>query len=371
MSSEDLPIRVLHYVAGGSGSSLQIAADLALAQQGGERFQPLLVLRRKPSTSAERVQGLRDAGLRVELLPGWSALRTAWALWRVCRQFRPQLLVAHGFPEHLLGRWVALLAGVPQRIQVEHYAREPYSRWQRWQTRWLARRSSAIVGVSLGVEQALLRQGLPPQRTHCIPSGIELGRLTAVPALSMREPELVMSARFSRQKDHLSLIRAMALLRDEHGLTPVLHLAGSGKAGYQREAQQLAQRLKLADRVRFLGYEPRVAELLKRKQIFVLSTRWEGMPLALVEAMAAGCACVASLVPGVEGVLEHDRTGLLVPPGDPPALAAAIQRLLTEPELAERLAQAAREQALSEYGLPMMRRRYEALFLQVSGDSAA
>jgi glycosyltransferase involved in cell wall biosynthesis len=189
----------------------------------------------------------------------------------------------------------------------------------------------------------------------------------SVPALATREPGLVMSARFARQKDHLTLIRALALLRDEHGLTPALHLAGSGKADHQRAAEGLAQRLKLGGQVRFHGYVPKVAELLMSQRIFVLSTRYEGMPLALVEAMAAGCACVASLVPGVEGVLEHDRTGLLVPPADPPALALAIKRLLENEQLAERLAHAAREQALTAHGLPLMRHRYEVLFARLCG----
>lgn len=366
-SSAEPRHRVLHLVRAGQGSSTQVAIDLARAQLGGRRFEPLLVLRGRPQLDRRRFDALRDEGLPLAFLPAWSEAAAMFSLLLICRRFRPSLLVAHGFPEHLLGRWAALLAGVPHRIQVEHYARERYSRWQLAQSRWLARRSDAIVGVSQGVEQSLLRLGMPPAITRSIPNGIDLGRFTAVPAYAARDPELVMSARFARQKDHLTLIRALALLRDEHGLTPTLHLAGSGKAGYQREAEGLAQRLKLAEQVRFLGYEPQVAELLKRKQIFVLSTRWEGMPLALVEAMAAGCACVATLVPGVEGVLEHERTGLLVPPSDPPALAAALHRLLGDPVHAERLANAAREQALSQHGLPLMRRRYEDLFAEVCG----
>lgn len=355
---------MLHLARAGHDSSTQVAIDLVRDQLAGGRFAPVLVLRGRQPLDRQRFDALRDEGLSLVVLPTWGP--AAWfSLWRLCRQLRPQLLVAHGFPAHLYGRWVALAAGVPKRIHVEHHARERYSRWQRLQSRWLARRSDAIVGVSPGVEQSLLRQGMPPAITTCIPNGIDLGRFTAVPAYAGRDAELVMSARFSRQKDHLSLIRALALLRDEHGLRPLLHLAGSGKASYQREAEQLAQRLKLGDQLRFLGYEPQVADLLKRKQIFVLSTRWEGMPLALVEAMAAGCACVATLVPGVDGVLEHGRTGLLVPPSDPPALAAALHRLLSEPALAERLAAAARDQALDEHGLPLMRRRYADLFTAV------
>jgi glycosyltransferase involved in cell wall biosynthesis len=253
---------------------------------------------------------------------------------------------------------------------VEHNSRERYTPWRAWQARWLARRTQAIVGVSAGVEQSLLRLGMPAQRTRYIPNGIDVTRFTACPSWRSREPGLLMSARFARQKDHSTLIRALALLRDEHGLTPPLWFAGSGKASYQRQAEGLAERLKLSDQVQFLGYEPQIAERLKRTPIFVLSTRWEGMPLALVEAMAAGCACVATLVPGVEGVLEHGVTGLLVPPEDPPALAAALARLLQNPAEAERLADAARERALGEHGLPLMRQRYEALFAEVCGLAA-
>ena len=366
MSEGSLP-RVIHFVTGGFSGATQVAIDLARANLDAGHFEPVLVLRRKRSTAMERVARLRESGLRVEVVPGWSHAATLWALWRLCRRLRPQLMVAHGFPEQLLGRHAALWAGVPHLVQVEHNSRERYTPWRLAQARWLAQRSDAIVGVSAGVEQTLLRLGMPPAITQHIPNGIDVSRFTAVPSFAAREPGIVMSARFARQKDHLTLIRALALLRDEHGLTPTLHLAGSGKASLQREAEGLAQRLKLAEQVRFLGYEPRVADLLKSQQIFALSTRWEGMPLALVEAMAAGCACVASLVPGVDGVLEHDRTGLLVPPGDPAALAWALRQLLSDPERAERLANAAREQALEAHGLPLMRYRYEQLFARVCG----
>lgn len=358
---------LIHFVSGGRSTRTQVALDLVRAHLDAGHFDPLLVLRRKADTDEVWVERLRASGVPLAVVPGWSHAATLWALWRLCRAWRPQLMVAHGFPEHLLGRHAALWAGVPHLIQVEHNARERYTPWRLAQARWLARRSDAIVGVSAGVEQSLLRLGLPPELTQHIPNGIDVARFTAVPSFAAREAGIVMSARFARQKDHLTLIRALALLRDEHGLTPTLHLAGSGKARLQRDAEGLAQRLKLAEQVKFLGYEPRVAELLKSQQIFVLSTRWEGMPLALVEAMAAGCACVASLVPGVDGVLEHDRTGLLVPPGDPAALAWALRQLLVDRERAERLGAAARAQALQAHGLPLMRHRYEQLFARVCG----
>ncbi len=362
-------IRVIHFVTGGFSGATQVAIDLARAQAQGSEFEPLLVLRRKRTTDPERVQKLVESGIAVEVVPGWSHVATLWALFRLCRRFLPEVMVAHGFPEHLLGRWASLWAGVPHRVHIEHNSRERYTRWRLWQKRKLDAHTDAVVGVSEGVAQTLLRLGSPKAITQAIPNGVDLSKFDRAPAHPMgtREAGIVMSARFARQKDHLTLIRALALLRDEHQVTPTLHLAGSGKASYQRAAQGLAERLGLQDQVKFLGYEPKVAELLMANRVFVLSTRWEGMPLALVEAMAAGCACVATLVPGVEGVLEHERTGLLVPPEDPPLMAAALLRLLRNPGLCEQLGHAARGQALQAHGLPLMRSRYDALLRRVVG----
>ena len=169
-------------------------------------------------------------------------------------------------------------------------------------------------------------------------------------------------ARFARQKDPQTLNRALALLR-ERGLRPVLHLAGGGKEAYRRATEHLTRQLGLEEQVRFLGHHGDIPALLMSQRIFVLSTHWEGMPLALLEAMAAGCACVASLVPGVEGVIEDGRTGLMVPEADPAALAGALERLLRDPALAGRLGAAARARAIEEHGVDLMMRRYEDMLM--------
>ena len=145
------------------------------------------------------------------------------------------------------------------------------------------------------------------------------------------------------------------------GSPAALYLAGAGKAGLRGKAEALAQSLGLQEQVRFLGNVPDLPQRLAATQVFVLSSHWEGMPLALVEAMAAGCACVGSDVLGVREVLEHGRTGLLVPPAEATALAYALQQLLQNPAQAQRLGQAARQQALTACGREHMWRRYRAL----------
>ncbi|SEL42757.1 Glycosyltransferase involved in cell wall bisynthesis [Roseateles sp. YR242] len=358
--------RVLHFVTGGFSGATQVAVELCLSQLKAGRLQPVLALRRKRSTDPAKVQALRDQGLEVHLVPGWAHWMTVWSLRRLCQRLKPDVMVAHGFPEHLLGRRAALQAAVPAVVQVEHNSRERYNAGSLAQARALAPRSAKLVGVSEGVRQRLVALGMPEERTLAIPNGIRLERFAAADERphSQRDAGIVMSARFARQKDQPTLIRAVALL-GQRGLRPPVYLAGGGKASYRKTAERLVRELGLTGQVQFLGYHRDVPGLLMSQRIFVLSTHWEGMPLALLEGMAAGCACVASLVPGVEGVLVPERTGLLTPEGDAVALADALERLLRDEVLAQRLGTAARQRAIEEHSVELMTRRYEDLLLAV------
>lgn len=357
---------VVHFVTGGFSGATQVAVDLCLSALHAGPLQPVLVLRQKRHTPLDRVEGLRKQGLVVHLVPAWSHLHTIWRLARLLRELAPQALLAHGFPEHLIGRWAGLHAGVPTLIQVEHNSRERYTAWSRWQSRRLAAHSAALVGVSEGVRQSLLAQGLPEAKTVAIANGIDLARFPE--ATAPREAGLVMSARFARQKDHATLLAALAMLATRDGLRPRLQLAGTGPLLARMQARAAA--LGLSGQVSFLGHHADMPGLLRSQAIYVLSTHFEGMPLALVEAMAAGCACIASDVIGVRGVIEHGVTGLLVPEGDAGALAAAVARLLQEPELAARLGHAARERAIAAHGVAQMRQRYQDLITNCATTAA-
>jgi glycosyltransferase involved in cell wall biosynthesis len=102
-------------------------------------------------------------------------------------------------------------------------------------------------------------------------------------------------------------------------------------------------------------------EALSQHQVFVLSTHYEGIGLAVIEAMACGCACIATDVVGVQELIEHGVTGLLVPENDPHALADAITQLLADPQRAEAMGQRARERALAAHSHHLMQERYHQL----------
>ena len=362
------PVRVLHFVTGGfSGGATQVAVQLVNAAREGNAIEPLLVLRRKRHADPSRIEELRNAGVPLELVAGWSHAATIAALVGVCNRFKPDVLVAHGFSEHLWGRYAGLLAKVPHLVHVEHNTRERYTAWRRAQTRWLARRTDRIVGCSEGVRQALLAMDMPAERTIAIPNGVRLQPFAHADAhpFAQRIPGIVMVARFSKQKDHATVLRALALLR-ARGLSPPLLFAGGGKDLHRKPLERLADELGIAAQVRFLGVVRNVPELLLTHQLAVLGTHYEGMPLALLEGMAAGCAVVGSAVPGVREVLEDGVDGLLVAESDPIAMADALERVLRDPERASRMAATARQVALQRHGRALMNQRYEDLFLSLA-----
>jgi glycosyltransferase involved in cell wall biosynthesis len=364
--SDSSPPKVLHFVTGGFSGATQVAIDLVSAHLQGQRLQPLLVLRRKRQTPLARVEALRSQGLPLRLVPGWSHAATIYALYRICREFQPDILVGHGFSDHLWARYAGLLAGVPHLVQVEHNSRERYSRWRLQQALWLSARSDLVIGCSEGVKTALAERGFPRAKLRAIPNGIRLEPYQDAlqHPWEQRAPGVIMSARFARQKDHACVLRAIALLRDR-GIRLPLTLAGGGDNSHSRAARQLAASLGIEDRVRFLGHCPDIPSLLKQHPIAVLASHYEGMPLALVEAMAAGCVAVGSAVVGIRELIDSGHTGYLFAHSDAQALADQLAAILAHPAQSAEIARQGHEAAMSRHSLALMTRRYEDTFAQL------
>lgn len=355
-------MRILHFVTGGFSGATQVAIDLSLAALKEPGYEVLLVLRRKPSTDEAKIDALRQQGLQVRVVSNWIHAITVWELRKIIRSFKPDAVFAHGFSDHIWGRRAAVAEGVPRIFHVEHNTRERYTARRLKQAQALMPYTEACIGVSEGVRISLIERGFDPTKCIAIPNGIDLKRFpeSILKPWNEREPAIMMASRFARQKDHSTLIRAIALLK-ERGFNPRVYLAGGGKQRLKRQAQALVAELNLQNQIQFLGNVSDLPERLGKLQIFVLSTHWEGMPLALVEGMAAGCACVVSDVIGAREVVEPSITGLRVEANNAAALASSLHSLLKEPEHSQRLGQAAREQAMATYGREHMWNAYRAL----------
>ena len=230
----------------------------------------------------------------------------------------------------------------------------------------LARRADRVVVLGDVSRREALRAGVCPQRLALIPNGVDTRQFT--PARRQPLPgRIVCVGRLVPVKGFDVLLDALARLpADCPGWT--LEFAGDGP-----ERDRLAARaaeLGLGSRVTFCGLQQDVAPLLARAALFVLPSRYEGMPNALLEAMASGCAVIATRVGAVADMLQHDRNGLLVPPGDADALARQLHRLLCAPQEACRLGNAAAATAGETYALEHVAARYARLYAEVAASGA-
>jgi glycosyltransferase involved in cell wall biosynthesis len=206
-------------------------------------------------------------------------------------------------------------------------------------------RKAAVRRVLAGAERILVvsprwktwvQSTFPAARVECLPNAVALPRVEGARSAG----RIAFVGRLTREKGAWDLIEAVALLRERAAHVHV-ELAGDGDAdAIARRARELG----IGDRVLVRGWcAPEERErLLARASIFVLASHVEGLPMSLLEAMAAGCAVVATRVGGVPDTVHDGVNGLLVGAGNPAILAEAIARLLADPALARRLGRSAR-----------------------------
>ena len=202
-----------------------------------------------------------------------------------------------------------------------------------------------IIAISSGFQAELLQHGMPPARCHLIRNGIDVHRYDA-PATDPIKPVVGTVGRLIEQKGVDVFIAAAARIARQRS-DVAFQIAGDGPLR-EALAQQIA-RLGLTDCIHLLGNRSDVPVLLREFSVFVSSSRWEGMPYALLEALAARRPVVATRVLGSEELIQNEINGLIVPPANPVALSDAILRLLDDRAFAHRLAEAGHQLVEREY----------------------
>lgn len=203
-------------------------------------------------------------------------------------------------------------------------------------------------------------------RAIVIPGGIP-SDLVDAPGADFDEPRVVCAARLSPQKGVDVLIEAADLLRGQIPAARV-EVFGSSQPGWERYAETVDRRiveLDLSGSVQLCGFVDRPSDHWRSASVYVQPSRTEGLPLAVLEAMTMGLPVVASDVGGLPEVVEHGRTGFLVPPDDPKALSSAIADLLENREKARRIGAAARQRVLGRFTATSMTDAMEALYSEL------
>jgi len=331
------------------------AESVLLCSAGGEPFEPVL----------------RDARAPLEVIPRprprlLALVRASLALARILRRERPHVIHAHNPVCAVASACARLLARQPQIAIVTTYHGLVARRLRRAALA-LAASSDVVVGVSSAATRDLVAGGLPADRAATIANGIDMTRRVEPAAVraefDVEEAELVVSVgRYVEEKDYPALVDAVGLLITKH---PRLRALIVGEGPLDRALQKKIDGAGLGKFVKLTGLRKDAVDIASAADVFVLSSVSEGLPLALLEAMAHGRAVVTTRAGGTPEVIADGENGILVPMANPAALAEAIGRVLDDPVLRTRLGEAGRAYVTRFHSEETMLGRYEELYLEV------
>jgi glycosyltransferase involved in cell wall biosynthesis len=317
---------------------------------------------------------LEADGVRVHScdgLGGWD-FRVIARLARIVQASQPGLIHSLLFHANLAARWAAAKAEFPaNRLLCEIQTVEVERRWHLWADRLTYDGCRLTIGNSPSViEHLAVHARIPRDRLRLIRGGIDPAPIRAAIPIDRATLGVLSDAamilwvgRLDPVKGLSTLLDALRLMAEE--MNAHLYLAGGGPLRDRLEQQ--ARRLQLTSRVHFLGPRTDVPALLKAADVFVFPSRTEGLPNALLEAMAAGRPIVTTDVPGCRDLITHERSGFVVPSGDTRPLADAIRRLLRERDLAARLGQEAARLVETEWHIAQTHGAYASLYQEVRG----
>jgi glycosyltransferase involved in cell wall biosynthesis len=316
----------------------------AAAAEAGARFVPLRHVRRP-------IRPWRDLAGLVELS-------------RLLRRERPQILHASSSKAGVLGRLAAVTTRVPIRFFTVHgWAFSAYSGLPSLLYRITDRLMAPLTTVTICVSENELAAGLEAgtcrgERTVVIRNAVDVSAASRA-RHDRATPRLIAVGRLNAPKDFLTLIRAFAAL-PEGSFEALIVGDGPDRGAVEDEIRSL----RLEERVRLVGERSDVPALLADSDLFVLSSRSEGLPVSVLEAMAAELPVVASRVGGLAELVVDGETGILVPPGDTSALSAALGNLVDDRDLRRKLGAAGRARAEALFDLAAFRRAHVELYEQ-------
>lgn len=381
------PRKVLHIVTQLElGGAQRSTLDL-LARLDRRRFAPTLVTSDGFLTGAARA----IPELPVTLLPSlrrdihpWADGLTWARLTAFIRRGRFEIVHTHSSKAGILGRWAARAARTPVVIHTIHgfgfhaFQRPPVRRACQAIERLTSRVTSAFItpsacdrdaGVRLGIGTApqyrLIRYGLSPDRLGPAPAGVSVREELGIPPSA---PLIGSIACLKPQKGPLDLVEA---LRRVAARVPGVHCLLVGDGVLRPQVERLRERYGLAETLHVLGWRTDVSRLLAAMDVFVLASRWEGLPIACLEALAAGVPIAATTAGGIPEAITDGDNGLLVPVGEPGRLADAVVRLLEDAPLRHRMSEANRRAHAGQHRVERMVAEVERLYEDLLAGEAA
>jgi len=312
---------------------------------------------------------LRQAGVSVDACEARSPrdVRALARLYKYLRRSRPDVLHALLFHANFAARLVGPAAGVPvSRIICEIQTVERERAWHLALDNLTCRLCRFEVGNSPSVLEHLARHAhIPRSRLRCVWGAVDADRFASARPLDRRtlgvradEQLIVWAGRFDPVKGFEEMIGAVARVAQRRPVRFML----AGEGAYRPRIEALIRTHGLNERVALLGNRPDMPNLLATADVFLFGSRTEGLPNALLEAMAAGLPVVATDVPGNRDLITHERTGLLARPGSAESLADGLERVLDRPDWAQTLGRQAQKWVVENFDASSFVPRWEHVY---------
>lgn len=305
----------------------------------------------------------RAQSLEISLVPMIArndiAVKSAWAIRGLIREENFDIVHLHTKRAHALAAW---FAGRRRRAKFVVTRRMDYPEKSGARARWLYNRGAdGVVAISQTIADLLRAAGVEQNKMRVIYSGIDAARFEQrTPKSKLSQPAIVGTVAVLEERKGLRYLLEAAARLKAQGLSIEYRIAGAGPL--LAELQQLAQQSGLDDRVRFVGFVADTAAFLADLDIFVLPSLFEGLGVAVLEAMAAGKPVIASRVGGLAESVLDGESGLLVAPRDAVALAEAIANLVNAPVLALQMGRRGAVRVKERFSLDPMARANEAFY---------
>jgi glycosyltransferase involved in cell wall biosynthesis len=362
-------LRVCHVITGFDTGGAERVLLRTVRRLDPTHFESLIVSLRGRGPLSEEAErsGAETIHLGMGRRPGPVTL---WRLAKLLRDRKVDIVHAYLYDASVAARVAGRWARVPVVLTSTRAPLEYLPRYAWWLDRVTARWCQRIIAVSEHTADVSVRvEGLPRHKLVVIPNGVDLQRFAPrdLPAAKGRwglaEDAFVVASvgRLSQEKGHAYLLQALAAARTAIPSIVCL-IAGDGPLRHSLQSQ--VRTLGLENVCRFLGDVPDIEAIFAAADVTVLSSLFEGMPNAVLEAMAMGCPVIASAVGGAVELVRPGETGSLVPPGDPGALAVALVELAGSGERRGRMRARSREIATAHHGVDRMIRSIEALYLE-------
>jgi glycosyltransferase involved in cell wall biosynthesis len=365
-------MRIVHLVYSlDYGGAEKVVVNLA-SFQGRSGHSVRVVCLRDLGPHPFNVNALAGAGVEIVTLdkpPGFH-VATLRRLVAYLRKNRTEVEHTHNHLVHHYGAVAGRLAGCRAIVNTLHgTATLRMAFWSKvlfWFSCLLGHR---VVSVCRQVHDVFRSAYRLPRKMLCVvENGIDLSPFAAVARRAPGEGVTFGNiARFDPVKDHENLLRAFAIVRCKH---PAVRLRLLGDGVLLRDMTELARSLSIAESVHFEGFSLDTPSFLGKIDVYVISSRSEGLPLTLLEAMGAGLPVVATAVGGITEILDDSACGWLCPPGDPGALAETMEKALTAPDLSARGARG-RDAVEKRYSVQRMARDYDILYGKILAERGA